>query len=144
VPPGRAGPGAGGWVPLRRQREDTGNEQLRGIVQALVKVVAGMPEAVKSQSRSQASWLTLNSDGQSHPLLNIATAFTLVIGVAAFACGLIVRAHFMATALGILGLGVGMVTQLNSATREERILIVTGIIAAVVGLGLGVGHGGFG
>jgi hypothetical protein len=103
-----------------------------------------MPEAVKSQSRSQASWLTLNSDGQRHPLLNIATLFSLVIGVAAFACGLIVRAHFMATVLGIVGLGVGMVTQLNSATREERILIVTGIIGAVVGLGLGVGHGGFG
>ena len=30
-----------------------------------------------------------------------------------------------------------------SATREERILIVTGMIAGFVGLALGLAHGGF-
>jgi hypothetical protein len=103
-----------------------------------------MPEAVKTQSRSQPSWLTLNSDGRRHPALNLATAFTLVVGVVAFVCGLIVSARAVATVLGIVGLGVGMVVQMYSATREQRILIVTGIIGAVVGLGLGIGHGGFG
>lgn len=102
-----------------------------------------MPEAVKTPSR-QPSWLTLNSDGQSHPVLNIMSAVTVVVGVAAFACGLIVSARAIATVLGIIGLGIGMMAQMYSATREERILIVTGIIGAVVGLGLGVGHGGFG
>jgi hypothetical protein len=31
-----------------------------------------------------------------------------------------------------------------SATREQRVLIVAGLIAAFVGLGLGIAHGGFG
>jgi hypothetical protein len=102
-----------------------------------------MPEAVKTQSDSQASWLTLNSDGRRHPVLNFLTAFTLVAGIAAFTCGLIVHAHVLATVIGIVGFGVGLGTQLNSATREERVFIVTGIIASFVGMALGIGHGGF-
>jgi hypothetical protein len=54
-----------------------------------------------------------------------------------------VRMHFAATVLGIVGFAGGLAVQLNSATREQRILIMTGIIAAFVGLALGVGHGGF-
>jgi len=30
-----------------------------------------------------------------------------------------------------------------SATREQRVLIVTGLIAGFVGLALGLGYGGF-
>ena len=37
----------------------------------------------------------------------------------------------------------GLAVQLNSATREQRIIIVTGIIGAFVGMALGIGHGGF-
>jgi hypothetical protein len=40
--------------------------------------------------------------------------------------------------------GVGLVGQLMSATREERILLVTGIVAGFVGMGLAIAHGGFG
>jgi uncharacterized membrane protein HdeD (DUF308 family) len=114
-------------------------------VPALSKVVDELPEAVNvGSSQRQPSWLTLNSDGRKHTMLNVATGITLIVGVAAFVCGLIVSAHAIATVLGIIGLGVGMVAQMYSATREERIFIVTGIIGAVVGLGLGIGHGGFG
>jgi hypothetical protein len=109
----------------------------------LVKVVAVMPEAVETQSRRPASRLTLNSDGQSHPVVNGLTLFTFVVGLAAFALGLIVRTHLAATALGIAGFAIGLAVQLNSATREQRVLIVTGIIAAFVGMALGIGHGGF-
>jgi hypothetical protein len=111
--------------------------------QALVEVVAVMPDAVKTHSPSQPARLTLNSDGHPHRMLNILTLFTFVVGVAAFVCGLIVRAHFPATVLGIVGFSVGMWAQLNSATREERVFIITGVIAAFVGLALGIGHGGF-
>ncbi|MGH3273976.1 MAG: hypothetical protein ACRDNZ_06565 [Streptosporangiaceae bacterium] len=97
-----------------------------------------------AQSRRQASWLTLNSDRQRHPVLNGLTVFTLAAGVAAFVLGLIVATHEVATALGIAGFVVGLGTQLNSVTREQRILIVTGIIGAFVGMALGIGHGGFG
>lgn len=102
-----------------------------------------MPEAVETQSRRQASRLTLNSDGRPHPVMNGLTLFTFVVGIAAFALGLIVRAHFAATVLGIAGFAGGLAVQLNSATREQRILIMTGIIAAFVGMALGIGHGGF-
>jgi hypothetical protein len=108
----------------------------------LVKVVAVMPEAVQARSR-QASWLTLNSDGRPHPVVNGLTLFTFVVGVVAFALGLIVRTHFAATVLGITAFGLGLLVQLNSATREQRILIVAGIIAGFVGMALGIGHGGF-
>ena len=39
---------------------------------------------------------------------------------------------------------VGLYAQLVSNTREQRIVIMTGIIAAFVALGLSVAHGGFG
>jgi hypothetical protein len=103
-----------------------------------------MPEAARTQSRAHLPRVTLNSDGQRHPVQNSLTVFTLVAGVVAFATGLIVREHLVATIAGGAGFGVGMYAQLISATREQRVFIVAGIIAGFVGLGLGVAHGGFG
>jgi hypothetical protein len=102
-----------------------------------------MPEVANTQSHSQDLHLTLNSDGQRHPILNIAAVFTLLAGIAAFACGLIVRAHAAGTVLGIAAFAVGLLTQLNSATREQRVLTVAGIIAAFVGMALSIAHGAF-
>jgi len=39
---------------------------------------------------------------------------------------------------------VGLFSQMMSATREERVLLVVGIIAGFVGLALGLGFGGAG
>jgi hypothetical protein len=104
-----------------------------------------MRQAVTSRpSRGHLPRLTLNSDGQRHPLLNLITAYTFCAGIAAFALGIIVRAHLAATILGIVTFAIGMYAQLVSATREQRIFIVTGIVGAFVGLGLGIAHGGFG
>jgi hypothetical protein len=111
-----------------------------------------MPEATSTQSaqihgtqtRARVPRLTLNTDGQRHPQLNAATAFTFLGGIVAFALGLVVNAHRVATILGIVVFGVGMVAQMFSATREQRVFIVAGIIAAGVGAGLGLAHGGFG
>jgi hypothetical protein len=103
-----------------------------------------MPEALTTQSPSRAPRLTLNSDGRHHPLLNVATAFTFVAGAVAFVLGLIVRQHLAATIIGMAAFGIGLVAQLVSATREERIFIVSGLVAAFVGMGLGIAHGGFG
>jgi hypothetical protein len=36
-----------------------------------------------------------------------------------------------------------MTTQLLSATREQRILVMAGVVAGFVGMGLGIAHGGF-
>ncbi len=86
----------------------------------------------------------MNSDGQRHPWLNAAAMITFLAGIAAFAIGFVVRAHLAATILGAVAFGIGMYVQLISATREQRILIVTGMVGAFVGLGLGIAHGGLG
>jgi ABC-type Co2+ transport system permease subunit len=104
-----------------------------------------MPEALTTtQSRSRAQRLALNSDRRRHPLLNAAAAFTFLAGAAAFPLGLIVREHLVATVIGMAAFGIGLVAQLLSATRAERIFIVSGLVAAFVGMGLGIAHGGFG
>ena len=74
----------------------------------------------------------------------------LIVGLVSFVLGLVIR-----TGPGSVRLGGGdrdhrprgparrAVAQMISATREERVLIVTGIIAGFVGLALGLAHGGF-
>jgi hypothetical protein len=103
-----------------------------------------MRQAVSQASRARAPRITLNSDGHRHPLLNMVTAFVFLAGIAAFALGLVVRAHLAATIIGMAAFALGLYAQLVSATREQRILIVTGLVGAFVGLGLGIAHGGFG
>jgi hypothetical protein len=93
----------------------------------------------------------LNSDGQPHPVENVLAIAVLVIGLASFVIGMILRnssagepvTHIVATATGLFSLLVGLYAQMVSATREQRVLIVTGIIAGFVGLALGLGQGGF-
>jgi len=92
----------------------------------------------------------LNSDGQPHPVENILAIFTLVVGLVSFVLGMIVRnVHTSAavivitTATGLVSCLVGLYVQMISSTREQRIVIVTGIIAGFVGLALGLSQGGF-
>jgi hypothetical protein len=99
-----------------------------------------MDEATKTQSHVR---LTLNSDGQRHTVENILTISVFLVGLLAFAIGFIVRAHFPATLLGLLAFVVGLYAQMVSNTREQRVLIMAGMIAAFVGAGLSIAHGGF-
>ncbi len=99
-----------------------------------------MPQAASARPRSH---LSLNSDGQRHPVENSLAVFTLITGLAAFAVGWVVHLHLPATVLGGVSLLVGLYAQLISVTREERMIIVTGLVAAFVGAALGLGHGGF-
>jgi FtsH-binding integral membrane protein len=92
----------------------------------------------------------LNTDGQPHPLENALTIFVLVAGLASFVLGLIVRnvhtgpaAHIIATATGLAAFLVGLYAQMVSSTRNQRVLIVAGIIAGFVGLAIGLSKGGF-
>ena len=86
--------------------------------------------------------VTLNSDGRPHPLLNTLTWITFVFGVVSLALGFVVRAHLAACVIGLVALAIGLYAQLMSETREERVLIVTGLVAAFVGVALGLAHGG--
>lgn len=101
-----------------------------------------MPQA--ASTRPRVPRLTLNDDGERHPLENGLAVFTLITGIAAFAIGWLVRLHMPATVLGGVSLIVGLYAQLISATRAQRMIIVTGLVAAFVGAALGLGHGGFG
>jgi len=93
--------------------------------------------------------LTLNDDGQRHPVENSLSVFTLVGGLVACVLGFLAYqdvsgawTHVGATWLGLITLIVGLPAQLFSATRSERMLIVTGLVAAFVGVSLGLAHGG--
>ena len=97
--------------------------------------------------------LTLNSDGQPHKLLNVLTLSVLIIGLVSFVLGIVIRnvagIHGVGwaaatTSTGLLAMLLGLYAQMVSATREERVLIVTGIIAGFVGFAVGLAHGGFG
>ena len=112
---------------------------------------ANMAGTAGTHKPARIPHLNLNSDGRPHPLLNAASFFTLIIGLFSFGLGLFVRngpsgSHgwaIVTAATGLAGMLVGLFAQMMSATREERIIIVTGIIAAFVGLCLGLAHGGF-
>jgi hypothetical protein len=92
---------------------------------------------------SRARQFTLNTDGQRHPVLNAAAAYTCIAGIISVVTGVIVGDHLIATVLGITGFGVGILAQMLSVTRAERIFIVFGVVASFVGMGLGIAHGGF-
>jgi FtsH-binding integral membrane protein len=92
----------------------------------------------------------LNTDGQPHPLENALTIFVLVAGLVSFVLGLVVRnvqtgaaVHIIATVTGLAALLIGLYAQMVSSTRNQRVLIVAGIIAGFVGLAIGLSKGGF-
>ena len=105
-----------------------------------------MAGALRNRERTNI----LNSDGRPHPVQNMLTIFTLVVGLISFVLGMIVRnVHtgaaviIVATATGLVACLVGLYMQMVSSTREQRVLIVTGIIAGFVGLAIGLSKGGF-
>jgi FtsH-binding integral membrane protein len=105
--------------------------------------------AVRRRARPRLPHVTLNDDGQRHPMENSLSLFTVVAGIVACVLGFLAIqhgigtwAHVGATWLGLITLLVGLPAQLFSATRPERMLIVTGLVAAFVGVCLGLAHGG--
>ena len=79
-----------------------------------------------------------------------AACFELLADAVSFVLGLIIRnvhtapvVHVIATALGLFALVVGLFVQMVSSTRNQRVVIVAGIIAGSVGLALGLSKGGF-
>lgn len=102
-----------------------------------------MSQATRARPHLHLPHVTLNTDGSRHPLENSLAMFTLVAGVVAFAFGFVVSRHVVASWLGLAALLVGLYAQMISATRAERMIIVTGLVAAFVGLALGLGHGAF-
>ena len=105
--------------------------------------VTALSEA-EVQSRSRARHFTLNSDGQRHPVVNAAAAYSLLAGITSMIMGLVSVAHLAGSVLGVSAFLIGLWAQMISATRDQRMVIVCGIVASFVGMGLGIAHGGFG
>jgi hypothetical protein len=104
--------------------------------------VTALSEA-EVQSRSRARHFTLNSDGQRHPVINASAAYTVIAGIVSMVLGLLAVSHIAGSVLGVSAFLVGLGAQMVSATRGQRMVIVCGIVAAFVGMGLGIAHGGF-
>ena len=105
--------------------------------------------AARGRARPRLPHLTLNDDGERHPMENSLSVFTVVAGLVACVLGFLAYqdvsgawTHVGATWLGLITLIIGLPAQLFSATRSERMLIVTGLVAAFVGVSLGLAHGG--
>jgi hypothetical protein len=82
-------------------------------------------------------------EAKRHPVQFWLSVFTLVAGIAAFPLGLVVHLHLAATVLGIASMVVGLCLQMISITREQRIVLMAGVVPAFVGVCLGIAHGGF-
>ena len=99
-----------------------------------------------------ASPFSAHIGGSSTRAVTAAAAVTIVLGLLSFVLGMVVRntpsapaaLHVIATIAGALSLVIGFFFQMISGTRNERIIIVTGMIAGFVGGVLGLAAGGFG
>src|SRR5262249_18830878 len=101
-----------------------------------------MPDA--ASTRSHVSFLTLNDDGQRHPLENALAVFTLVTGLITFAVGWVVSLHALASILGIVSLLVGPRRRRFTGTGGDGMTMVPAPVAAFGGPPLGLAQGGFG
>jgi hypothetical protein len=86
--------------------------------------------------------VTLNTDGQRHPRENALAVATVVLGVLTLAFAFAPSAHLVGSWTGLVGIVIGMVTQMISVTTAERVVIVLGLGASAVGFGLNMAHGG--
>ena len=70
-------------------------------------------------------------------------AYSLVAGIVSMVLGLLSKGAIAGAILGVTAFLVGLGAQMVSATRNQRMVIVCGIVASFVGMGLGIAHGGF-
>jgi len=107
--------------------------------------------ASTEQAGPQAQHMTLDQGGKRQLTLNALAAVTIILGLVSIVVGMIVRnepsasagMHVTATVTGAISIVLGLYVQMISATRTERIVVVTGMIAGFVGVCLGLAHGGF-
>src|SRR6201995_4288722 len=101
------------------------------------------------QTEEQPSPFSMHGTGTV--VLAAAAGVTIVLGLVSFVLGMVVRnapsapaaLHVIATVTGGLSMVLGLFLQMISAPRNERIIIVTGMIAGFVGAGPGLGRGRF-
>ena len=113
----------------------------------LGKGVAAVPETAEAgpgQTTAAAPGLIASAMQRGTKVENGLVAFTNVTGLIAFTIGWVVTLHSIATVLAVASMVVGLYAQLVSTNRDQRIVIVTGLVAAFVGGALAIAHGGVG
>ncbi len=93
-------------------------------------------------SREKLEELGFRGDGRRHPRENALTATTIVLAVIALVCAMNEALHIPGSWAGLLGMALGLRTQLISASTAERMLIVPAIGASFVGWYLNMFNGG--
>ena len=99
----------------------------------------------------QAPSAIVPSHGTGTVAVTAAAGVTILLGLLSFVLGMVVRnvssapaaLHVIATVTGALSIVIGLYFQMISGTRNERSIIVTGMIAGFVGACLGLAAGGF-
>ncbi|MFI0356591.1 hypothetical protein [Actinomadura sp. 9N407] len=89
------------------------------------------------------SALTLNTDGERHPVENSLAVTSITLGIVALVLGFIPATHFFGALAGVIGLPIALYSQLVSATTGERWLNVIGMVTSFVGAAFALSHGGF-
>ncbi|MFF8832080.1 hypothetical protein [Streptomyces sp. NPDC015131] len=82
------------------------------------------------------------TDGKPHPLQDTLMAVTLVLGVLAFVTAQFHSLHLISSWAGLVGVVTGGYGQFISETTRERTVLIIGMGASAIGLGLGMAHGG--
>lgn len=98
---------------------------------------------ILSPMKTKPMRFTLNTDGKSHPVENLLSVTTLILGLVAFVAALIPAAHVVASWAGTLTLAVGFYSQYISATTPQRSLNVVGLVGGFLGVALGIYYGGY-
>jgi hypothetical protein len=99
-----------------------------------------MPQEATEKKRPV---LTLNTDGERHPLENSLAVAAISLGLCALVLGFIPATHFFGAVAGVIGLPLALYSQMISATTGERWLNVVGMVASFVGAAFALRHGGF-
>ncbi|QGV79637.1 hypothetical protein [Streptomyces ficellus] len=82
------------------------------------------------------------TDGKPHPLQDTLMAVTLGLGLIAFITAQFHSLHLISSWAGLVGVVTGAYGQYISETTRERTVLIIGMGASAIGLGLGMAHGG--
>jgi hypothetical protein len=103
-----------------------------------------VPEGWDASTPALLGHSRTETPSQHHRVHLVLTLVTLVVGCVAFGLGMVESAHVAATALGLVGVALGLYCQMTSESTNQRWFDIIGLGAAAIGMGLGFGHGGFG